>query len=112
MAKVESEIAAEGAEIIWVLEENTRSEPGTGEDCLAFMIAQGAESGLCVGDGETRPEAGAFDRSGFAIGRGFDMIVSRADLTVRFSSAHGTPSGNENLTGDELLEALRDLDSP
>ena len=62
--------------------------------------------GWCVGDDQTNPGDRAFDSSPFAIGRGFDLIVPRSSMAVEFVSTHGTPEGNENLTGAEVLEEV------
>ncbi|MEE2830661.1 MAG: hypothetical protein VX498_15850 [Myxococcota bacterium] len=62
-----------------------------------------------MGDGETEPEAGTFDDSPFSIGRGFDMIVHRQDMRVVFTTSHGTPAGNLNPSGEEILDAVREL---
>jgi hypothetical protein len=53
------------------------------------------------------PTPGVFDNSGFAIGRGFDMLVDRRTMRILYTSSHGTPMGNENLSGQELLEEVR-----
>ena len=44
-----------------------------------------------------------FDNSPFAEGRGFDIIVPRSAMTIEWVSTHGTPSGNDNLSGDDVL---------
>ncbi len=59
--------------------------------------------GWCVGDDQTQPVAGTFDDSPFSEFRGFDIIVPRSTMVVEFSTSHGTPSGNDNITGEELL---------
>ena len=97
---VEEEIAALGVQIIWVLEYTQSYVAGTATTCRQFMDGYGSEVGLCVGDGQTEPEAGTFDSSPFSVYRGFDMIVTRDDMVVQFDSSHGT--GDENLTGAEL----------
>ena len=73
------------------------------------MDDRGSSKGWCVGDGETEPEAGAWDESPFSVGRGFDIVVPRSTMTVEFTTNHGTPSGNENIDGDAVLEAVRDV---
>ncbi|MEM9461391.1 MAG: hypothetical protein AAGF11_44920 [Myxococcota bacterium] len=103
MAQVEQDIIDAGAQLIWVLEQNTSMNIGTAVDCRSFMDERGSTQGWCVGDGMTMPVPGTFDDSPFSIARGFDMIVVRETMTVAFSSSHGTPNGNENLTGEELL---------
>ena len=96
-----------GVEIIWVLEADNRQVPGTAERCMEIMDDLGdPQVGWCVGDGQTLPIAQAFDDSDFSIGRGFDMIVPRDSMVVEFSSSHGSPGGNENLTGEELLAEI------
>ena len=101
---------AEGAEIVWVLEQDARIDPGTAQTCMESMDVLGNPSvGWCVGDGETQPEPGVFDDSPFSDGRGFDIIVRRDTMEIVFSTNHGTPSGNENLGGQEVLEAVQDV---
>ncbi|MEN0062549.1 MAG: hypothetical protein AAGA48_10400 [Myxococcota bacterium] len=72
------------------------------------MDTFGSNRGICVGDSETRPEAGTFDQSPFSIARGFDIIVDRSSMEIVWESSHGTPSGNENLDGTEVLAAVQD----
>ena len=67
------------------------------------------DQGWCVGDQQTQPESGAFDASPFSIARGFDMIVPRKTMTIEWTTNHGTPSGNENLDGEDVLQAVRDV---
>ena len=98
---------AERVAIIWVLEADSGGRAGTAMSCRAFMDARGSDKGICVGDGETMPTAGVWDRSPFAIGRGFDIMLRRSDMKIGWLSTHGTPGGNENLTGAELLEEVR-----
>ena len=113
MAQVEEQYHAVGAQLIWVLQENTRFEHGTAADCRSFMDNRGREStlGWCVGDAEIEnqnpPGAEVFNDSPFAIGRGYDLIVSRRDMVIRDVATHGTPGGNDNLTGEELLERVQ-----
>lgn len=109
MAQFEDDIEDENARIIWVLERNNRGQPGSAADCRNWVGQQGASKGICVGDVETMPMAGVFDRSPLAKGRGFDLIVRRSTMVIEFVSTHGTPSGNDNLSGDQLLDKLRDL---
>ena len=104
---MEEAILAERTQIIWVLEEDTSFVAGTAASCRSFVVSKGSDQGLCVGDGQTEPTAGVFDASGFALGRGFDIIVRRSDMRILFSTSHGTPRGNDNLTGAELLAELR-----
>lgn len=107
MANVADEIVEAGAEIIWVLEQNQNNAPGTAELCEITMGYFNATQGWCVGDSQTEPLQYAFDTSPFSVYRGFDMIVPRSDMTIVFESSHGSPSGNENLSGEELLEAVK-----
>ena len=53
------------------------------------------------------PTAGVFDNSPFAVGRGFDILVRRSDMRILWVSTHGTPTGNDNLTGQQVLEEIR-----
>lgn len=109
MAEVEDEIVAAGAEIIWVLEADQSQTPGTVDLCMDVMDGLGSEDqGWCVGDGETQPVAGTFDDSPFSVARGFDMIVPRSTMEIVWTSSHGTPSGNENLEGSDVLQAVKD----
>ncbi|MCB9686668.1 MAG: hypothetical protein H6738_23665 [Alphaproteobacteria bacterium] len=108
MAEVEDEIVAEGAEIIWVLEQDQSLNDGTVDLCLSVMDALGSlDQGWCVGDGETQPVPGTFDDSPFSVYRGFDMIVPRSTMEIVWTSSHGSPSGNENLEGADVVEAVR-----
>lgn len=67
------------------------------------MDSVGSTLGWCVGDSETMPVPGTFDESPFSIDRGFDIIVPRGGMDIRYTTNHGTVSGNENITGAELL---------
>lgn len=107
MAQIEQQIAAEGVQLIWVLEADASTNPGTAESCRRFVEGKGSRSGLCVGDGQTMPTALTFDRSPFAEGRGFDILVRRSDMRILWVTTHGTPNGNENLAGPALLEGIR-----
>lgn len=107
MVSVENDIIAAGAEIIWVLERSADNSPGTAEGCLSFMTQLGATKGWCVGDSQTQPTAYTFDNAPFSIGRGFDLIVPRSSMEVVFTSSHGTPTGNDNLSGAEILSAVQ-----
>jgi hypothetical protein len=102
-------ILAENIEIIWVLEADTSFQPGTAQACRTFMNApqRDSDQGWCVGDGQTMPTAGVFDDSPFSIARGFDMLVERSTMRILYTTSHGTPQGNDNLTGAELLAELR-----
>jgi hypothetical protein len=114
VAQVEEDIIAEGAQLIWVLETDRvgRRDAATAERCRAFMRARGSSQGWCVGDAETMPTPGVFDRSPFSIARGFDMLVRRSNMRILWASSHGTPAGNENLTGQEVLDVVRSYSGP
>jgi hypothetical protein len=105
--QVEQQILDTGAEIIWVLEADSFGVPGTAEECRNFVDAMGSSLGWCVGDGETIPMPGTFDDSPFSIGRGFDIIVPRGTMEIVYTTNHGTPDGNENITGEELLAQIQ-----
>ena len=107
MVDVEDELTAAGAQIIWVLEQGPRFEDGTAAVCATTMEELGATQGWCVGDDQTKPDADVFDTSEFSDGRGFDLIVPRSTMQIVFSTSHGTPSGNENLTGEEVLAEVK-----
>lgn len=107
MATVEDEINQAGAQIVWVLEFDQVGRPGTAARCRDFMAARGSAKGICVGDSETMPTPGVWDDSDFAIGRGFDIIVRRSTMEIEWVSTHGTPGGNENLNGQEVLAEVQ-----
>lgn len=109
MADAEQEISEAGAEIIWVLEQDYSFDPGTAEACRSIMDRLESTVGWCVGDDETEPKSGTFDKSPFSEARGFDIIVPRGSMEIVWTSSHGTPSGNENLSGEEVLEAVREV---
>ncbi len=92
-----------------MLEQNQLGQPGTAEDCRSFMDGRGSSAGWCVGDSETSPEPGSWDESPFSVGRGFDIVVPRSTMVVKFTTNHGTPQGNENLDGDDVLDAVREV---
>lgn len=104
---VEEQIIAEGAEIIWVLEANAFLQPGTAQECRSIVNGLGSQTGWCVGDGETLPMSGVFDNSPFSVSRGFDIIVVRSTMEIVYSTSHGTPQGNENITGADLLAQVQ-----
>lgn len=109
MVEVESDIVAAGAEIIWVLEKDHTQTPGTADLCMSVMDELDAtDRGWCVGDAQTEPTPGTFDAAPFAVGRGFDMLVDRGTMEVLWTSSHGTPGGNENIDGAEVLRAVQD----
>ncbi len=109
MVEVEDDIVAAGAEIIWVLEQDVSGVDGTMQSCMDFMDDVGvlagvpADKGWCVGDSQTMPVPGTFDDSPFSVARGFDIIVVRETMEIVFTTNHGTPSGNDNLTGADVL---------
>lgn len=108
MAAVEDEILAEGVQIVWVIEQVNFTTAGLYEHCAEFNEeVSGSTAGWCVGDGETMPEAGVFDDSPFSDRRGFDILVDRSNMEVVLTTAHGTPNGNDNITGEELLAEIR-----
>lgn len=105
--QVEQEIVDAGAQIIWVLEQTTFGQPGTAESCQDFLDSMNSTQGWCVGDSETMPVPGTFDDSPFSIERGFDIIVTRSGMDIRYATNHGTTSGNENISGAELLAEVQ-----
>ena len=90
------------------MEDAPDGQSGTAEVCRDWMDDRGSESGLCVGDGETEPQADVWDESPFSVGRGFDIIVPLHSMEIVFTTNHGTPGGNENLEAEEVLEAVED----
>ena len=90
-----------------MLEQSAIGVAGTAEACRDTLDSYDSEHGWCVGDGDTEPEAAAFDNSPFSIGRGFDIILDRSTMEIVWTSSHGTPNGNENLDGDDVLEAVQ-----
>ncbi len=110
VADFEDEIAEAGAEIIWVLEQDFTFSPGTAQSCMDSMDVMGSEDqGWCVGDNQTKPVSGAFDESPFSVARGFDMIVVVPTMTIEWTTNHGTPDGNDNIDGDDVLQAVIDV---
>jgi len=109
VAEVQDRIQDAGAALIWVLEADTSGEPGTAESCEAFVRTAGGSTGWCVGDGQTEPDPGEFDESPFSRGRGFDIAVRRETMVIEFVTNHGTPSGNENLSADDIARAIEAL---
>ncbi|MBX2796168.1 MAG: hypothetical protein KTR31_00825 [Myxococcales bacterium] len=102
------DIVAEGAEIIWVLEQNRQGQAGNANRCMDSMDKFGDPSvGWCVGDGQTEPVAGTFDNSPFSVERGFDIIVRRDTMEIMYSTSHGTEPGNENPSGAEILAEVQ-----
>lgn len=94
-----------------MLERSATSAPGTADRCVDFMTndAIGATTGWCVGDSQTQPEAGEFDDSPFSTGRGFDIIVPTDTMVIEEATDHGTPAGNENLDGPDILRLVEDV---
>ncbi|MEQ1567587.1 MAG: hypothetical protein ABMA64_18235 [Myxococcota bacterium] len=110
MAEVEQQIVDAGAQIIWVLEQDPSVQPGTAELCDEVMDELGSDGiGLCVGDAETEPVAGTFDDSPFSEFRGFDMVLPRATMEILWTSSHGTPTGNDNLDGEVVLDIVEQV---
>lgn len=111
VAQSANDIEAAGAGILWVLEQSAGNEPGTAARCVEFMTdeAVGAPTGWCVGDSQTLPEAGEFDDSPFSRGRGFDIIVPTATMVIEEATDHGTPAGNENLEGPDILRLVEEV---
>lgn len=107
MAQQEENIINAGGQVIWVLEQDRSGVDGTAESCRSFMNGQGSDNGICVGDAQTMPTPGTFDDSPFALARGFDIIVQRSTMKILWVSTHGTTAGNDNLTGEEVLAAVR-----
>lgn len=107
MVESEDDIIAAGAEIIWVMEQTAANEPGTADNCYSFLSQLGSTKGWCVGDSQTQPVPYTFDNSPFSTGRGIDMVVRRSTMTIEFVADHGTPAGNDNLTGAEILAAVQ-----
>jgi hypothetical protein len=111
VAQVEEMFNDAGAEIIWVLTETAAFDPGTATTCREFLNSRMSDRGWCVGDsqttGQTTPSMTTWADSPFAIGRGYDVIVSRRDMVIRDVATHGTPRGNDNLTGMELLARVQ-----
>lgn len=108
MATIEDDIIAAGAEILWVLEAGPEREAGTAVLCDWVMDELGSEGqGWCVGDAETEPRPGAFDRAPFSVDRGFEMIVDAGTMEIVFASSHGSGSGDDNLEPGVLLEEVR-----
>ncbi len=111
MAEIEDQFEAAGAQIVWVFTETQDFDPGTAENCRAFVDGRGSARGLCVGDSQTMnqrvPSTTTWDDSPFAVGRGIDILVTRRDMVIVEAYSHGTPSGNDNLTGAQLLERVQ-----
>ena len=107
MAQLDNDIAAEGIQIVWVLMQDRLFRAGTADRCRDYIRSISGDVGLCVGDSETRPMADAFGDSDIAIGRGYDVLVRRSDMKVVYATTHGTPGGNETLTGQQLLDNIR-----
>jgi hypothetical protein len=105
--QVEQQILDAGAEIIWVLETDSFLQLGTAQGCRNLVESLGSTHGWCVGDADTQPVPGSFDNSPFSIQRGFDIIVPRYNMVIEYTTNHGTPQGNENITGEELLAQIQ-----
>ena len=109
MVASEERIINAGAQIIWVLEADGLGIPGTMQSCADFMTDKGSTHGWCVGDGQTSPDKGEWDTSPFSIGRGFDIIVPRASMSIEYTTNHGTPSGNENISGADVAAKVEEI---
>ncbi len=107
MAEEEQTILDAGAQIVWVLEADPAQEPGTMETCVEVMGELGATQGWCVGDGQTMPTPGVFDNSPFSVDRGFDMVVTVEAMEILWVSSHGSPSGNDNLDANDVVDAVQ-----
>lgn len=105
--QVEEQILDAGAEIIWVLETDSFLQPGTAQGCRNLVDSLGSDKGWCVGDGDTHPVPTTFDNSPFSVGRGFDIVLPRATMVIEYTTNHGTPDGNENITGEQLLAQIQ-----
>ena len=90
-----------------MLEQGSIAQAGTATLCRSELDYLGSDDGWCVGDSQTSPVPGTFDNSPFSIGRGFDLIVQRDTMELLWSSNHGTPNGNENLTGAQVLAEVQ-----
>ena len=106
MSAIEDQFEEAGAAIIWVMEQDNDSGPGTAEACMAVMSALGdPQTGWCVGDAETLPYP-VFDDSPFSEARGFDMAVRRSDMVIAYTTNHGNPVRNENPSAQDVLDAV------
>ena len=103
----EADIINAGAEIIWVMEQTPTLQPGTADNCRSWLDFIGSTDGTCVGDSQTQPVPGTFDNSPFSIARGFDIIVVRETMEIVWVTTHGTPSGNENIAGADVLAEVQ-----
>ncbi|MCB9673848.1 MAG: hypothetical protein H6737_01965 [Alphaproteobacteria bacterium] len=106
---MEDDIGALDVGIVWVLEADPSGQAGTAQSCYDFVSASGASTGWCVGDAETVPDPGEWDDSPFSVGRGFDIVVPRETMRIEYTTNHGTPSGNDNPTAEELLAAIEGI---
>lgn len=89
------------------MEQTSFGQPADAGDCRSWMDFMGSTSGICVGDSQTQPVPGTFDNSPFSVARGFDMIVVRETMEIVFIASHGTPSGNDNLDGADILAEVQ-----
>lgn len=97
-----------GAQIIWVLQQDFDRTLGTRARCDELFDREGSDRGICVGDNQTRPDRGTFDDSPFAMQRGYDFLVDRQTMEIVWNTTHGTTSGNENISGTEVLSAVEE----
>ncbi len=111
MVSVAADITALNTEIIWVLEQTASNQPGTAANCVDFMsqVGGGTTYGWCVGDSQTQPVPYTFDNSPFSVYRGFDMIVDASTMEILFVASHGSPAGNDNLTGPDILAEVQSI---
>lgn len=102
------DIEALGAEIVWVLTEDVRSNVvGTVDRCVELLEGLKApQVGWCVGDDATLPEAEAFGESRLA-NPGYDLIVDRATMKIEVASTHGAGPRNENVNGQAFVDEVR-----
>lgn len=108
MVTVEQDIEDAGAAILWVLEADRFRTPGTRELCDMLFDTEGSTRGICVGDAQTEPVPGTFDDAPFSRNRGFDILVDRRSMEIVWASSHGSTSGNENPTAEEVVAAVED----
>ena len=89
-----------------MLEQTAIGQDPDAQDCRDTMDFLGSDDGWCVGDGQTQPSPGTFDSSPFSVSRGFDMIVERTTMEVVWKASHGSPGGNDNPSGEDVLAAV------
>lgn len=96
---MEDELAAAGARVIWVLNENISFQLASSQDAQNYYRDTiVSERGVAVGDAETSPDVGAFNETPIITsGRGFVMVVRRSDMQVTYSVNYSSSSANELL---------------